>query len=230
VKKVAILQSNYIPWKGYFDIIKCVDEFVLLDDVQFTRRDWRNRNLIKTRNGLKWLTIPVDVKGQYFVPIKDVSTSNNDWRLDHWNQLTETYKKAAHFETYGTQFRQLYLNDDEKSLSKINFKFISHINKLLNIPTPIRWSMDFKAPNEKTERLLHICKCLNADVYLSGPAAKDYLDVELFRRHNIEVEWANYSNYPVYNQHYPPFEHNVSIIDLLFHEGENAAHYLKDNV
>lgn len=230
MKKVAILQSNYIPWKGYFNIIKAVDEFVLLDNVQYTRRDWRNRNLIKTKNGLKWLTIPVEVKGQYLTNIKDVTTVDNSWRLIHWNQINETYKDAPFFKTYQAFFRDLYLNDEEKNLSTINFKFINQINLLLNILTPIRWSMEFDTPAEKTERLLHICKHLNADIYLSGPAAKSYLDLDLFRQHNIEVEWADYSNYPQYNQHYPPFEHFVSIVDLLFHEGQNSINYLKDKL
>ena len=230
MKKVAILQSNYIPWKGYFNIIKCVDEFVFLDNVQFTRRDWRNRNLIKTKNGLKWLTIPVDVKGQYLANIEDISTADNNWRKQHWNQLTDTYRKAPFFASLETFFKDLYLQDDERNLSRINSKFIFEINNLLNITTPIRWSREFDTPAEKTERLLQICKSLGASTYLSGPAAKDYLDVALFQQHNISVEWADYSGYASYDQHYPPFEHGVSIVDLLFHEGPNAIHYLKDKL
>lgn len=230
MKKVAILQSNYIPWKGYFNIIKCVDEFVFLDNVQFTRRDWRNRNLIKTKNGLKWLTIPVEVKGQYLANVQDISTADNAWRKQHWNQLSDAYRKAPFFGTLETFFKDLYLNDDERNLSLVNSKFIHEINKLLNIVTPIRWSREFDTPVEKTERLLQICKILGATTYLSGPAAKSYLNVELFQQHNIEVEWADYSGYAEYDQHFPPFEHGVSIVDLLFHQGYNAIHYLKEKL
>src|SRR5688572_25853676 len=121
-KRVAIIQSNYIPWKGYFDIIQSVDEFVLLDDVQYTRRDWRNRNLIKTPNGTKWLSIPVQVKGNYSIQIKDVLTSDDLWRGDHWNAITEAYRKCAYFSTYQDRFENIYLRDSEQALSQINFK------------------------------------------------------------------------------------------------------------
>jgi len=230
LKKVAILQSSYIPWKGYFNIIKAVDEFVLLDNVQFTRRDWRNRNLIKTSSGLKWLTIPVAVKGQYLINISEVLTFDNEWRRAHWNQIQQVYQKANYFNFYAPVFERLYLDDDERKLSVINYKFIKQINLLLKIATPIRWSTEFETSLEKTERLFQICKELQADVYVSGPAAKSYLDVDFFRKNRIDVAWADYSNYPEYNQPYPPFEHGVSIIDLLFHEGPNAIHFLKDTL
>jgi hypothetical protein len=229
-KTVAIIQSNYIPWKGYFNIIKCVDEFVLLDDVQYTRRDWRNRNLIKTSSGLKWLSIPVNVKGQFTVCIKDVSTAGSDWRLDHWRQISSAYSKSAFFKSLAHHFEKLYLQDDEENLSAINLKFINLINSLLNITTPIRWSTEFDTPDEKMERLIHICKCLQADEYVSGAAAKTYLDVEKFQKNGIMVKWADYANYPVYNQLYEPFEHGVSIIDLLFNEGTQIHHLLKKKI
>ena len=227
-KRVAIIQSNYIPWKGYFDIIQSVDEFVLLDDVQYTRRDWRNRNLIKTPNGIKWLSIPVQVKGNYFIQIKDVLTSDDLWRADHWNAIIEAYRKCPYFSTYQDRFESIYLGDSERALSQINFKFINLINEILNIKTPIRWAMEFDSSAEKSERLFHICRSLQADEYVSGPAAKDYLNVSLFEENNMKVRWADYSNYPVYNQQFPPFEPKVSIIDLIFNEGPNAHNYLKN--
>ncbi|HMG07571.1 MAG TPA: WbqC family protein [Mucilaginibacter sp.] len=226
-KRVAIIQSNYIPWKGYFSIIKCVDEFVLLDDVQYTRRDWRNRNLIKTQTGLKWLTIPVDVKGRYLIDIKDVRTAGSEWRADHWTQIVEAYKKTPYFSFFAPLLQDIYLNEKEINLSLINYRFIILINEILNITTPIRWSMEFDSPKEKTERLVHICKSLDAVEYISGLAAKEYMDILKFEQNNIQVRWADYSNFPVYPQLYPPFEHSVSIIDLIFNEGPNAQAYLK---
>jgi len=100
MKKVAILQSNYIPWKGYFDMIGLVDEFILYDDMQYTRRDWRNRNKIKTPNGLAWLTIPVEVKGKYFQKINETIISEPQWAKDHWATIKQFYSKARFFKDY----------------------------------------------------------------------------------------------------------------------------------
>lgn len=227
MKRVAIIQSNYIPWKGYFNIIRDTDEFVLLDDVQYTRRDWRNRNLIKTEHGLKWLTIPVSVRGNFYTRIKDVNVAENSWRADHWNTIVSVYKGAKYFSKYREQFEALYLMDDECNLSKINLKFIELINSILSITTPLRWSMEFNAPSGKSDRLVHICKELNATEYVSGPAARGYLDEAQFNQNGISVHWADYQNYPVYTQLTAPFEHSVSIIDLIFNEGPNVHDYLK---
>ena len=229
-KKVAIIQSNYIPWKGYFHIIQSVDDFVLLDDVQYTRRDWRNRNLIKTKSGLKWLTIPVEVKGNYHAKINEVCSVGSAWRLQHWNYIREAYQHSRYYQTLSPDFKELYLGSEEINLSKINLSFIKLINLLLNINTPLHWSMDFGEPSEKTERLVHICQCLNATAYLSGSAAKEYLNVDLFLDKGIEVLWADYSGFKEYSQLHPPFEHGVSVIDLLFNEGPNALTYLKDKL
>lgn len=229
-KKVAIIQSNYIPWKGYFNIIKDVDEFVLLDDVQYTRRDWRNRNLIKTRHGLKWITIPVDVKGRFDSKINEVETHGLEWRAQHWNQLVEAYREAPFFDQYKSIFQSLFIHDSENRLSIINYKFIATINALLGIKTPIRWSSDFETPSDKTNRLVYICKCLNADEYISGPAAKTYLNEDEFRKNHIQVRWANYDGYKEYPQLYPPFEHGVTILDLLFNQGESAKDFLKMSI
>jgi len=227
MKKIAILQSNYIPWKGYFDLINMVDEFILYDDVQYTRRDWRNRNKIKTPKGLQWLTIPVEVKGKYFQKIKDTKISDSNWKIKHWTQITQNYKKAKYFKNYKDLFKELYLNCNEIYLSQINYKFIIAINEILGIKTKIRWSSEFDLANEKNERLLEICKDCNADIYLSGPAAKDYLDEKLFEKEGIKVEWMDYSGYPEYSQLYPPFEHGVTILDLIFNEGDNAKKFMK---
>lgn len=230
-KRVAIIQSNYIPWKGYFNIIKCVDHFVLLDDVQYTRRDWRNRNLIKTKDGLKWLTIPVAVKNNYQIKIKDVEVAGNEWREDHWNQLKNAYRTSKSFKAISPFFENLYLRNSERNLSMINYSFIAQIVSLLNIETVLHWSMEFSgAPTGRTERLVHICKSLNATEYLSGQAANDYLDVKMFESEKIKVVWADYSGYQSYEQLHPPFEHGVSILDMLFNEGIGSVHLLKDKL
>ena len=228
MKRVAILQSNYIPWKGYFDMINMVDEFILYDDVQYTRRDWRNRNKIKTPNDLQWLTIPVQVKGKYHQKIKDTMVVDNEWSKKHWSAITHNYNKATFFEEFKNLFEELYLGCEEKYLSSINYRFITAINKLLGINTKISWSMDYELGDEgNTEKLVTLCKQAGADTYLSGPAAKDYMDEDLFKQEGITVEWMDYSGYLEYSQLYSPFEHRVSIIDLIFNEGENAKNFMK---
>ena len=216
MKKVAISQSNYIPWKGYFDLINKVDEFILYDDAQFTRRDWRNRNKIKTLNGLQWLTIPVDVKGKYFQKIKETKISDKNWGMKHWQQIKQNYSKARYFKKYKDMFAELYLNCNEEYLSKINYKFIITINQILGIKTKIKFSDEFEICGNQTEKLLNICKQCEANIYISGPAAKNYFDEQLAKKNNIQVQWMNYSNYDEYEQLFPPFEHGVSILDLIF--------------
>ena len=226
-KRIAILQSNYIPWKGYFDLINLVDEFIIYDDMQYTKRDWRNRNKIKTPQGLKWLTIPVEVKGKYYQKINETKISNQEWGKNHWIQIVQNYKKTPYFKEYQAIFEELYLNSNEEYLSKINYNFIKVINHILNIKTKIKYSSEFDLVDGKSERLLGICKDCNADIYLSGPAAKGYLDEKLFEEEGIKVQWMDYSNYPTYNQLYPPFEHSVTILDLIFNEGSNATKFMK---
>ncbi|NQY95240.1 MAG: WbqC family protein [Campylobacteraceae bacterium] len=227
MKKIAILQSNYIPWKGYFDLINMVDEFILYDDMQYTRRDWRNRNKIKTSSGLKWLSIPVDVKGKYFQKISETKISESDWGKKHWSILKQHYSKTKYFKDYKDVFEDLYLNCDEMYLSQINYKFIKVVCKILGITTKIRWSSEFKLMDGQTEKLLGICKNCDADIYLSGATAKDYFDEELSEKENIKVEWMDYSGYDEYTQLFSPFEHGVSILDLIFNEGTKATKYMK---
>jgi len=227
MKKIAILQSNYIPWKGYFDLINMVDEFVLYDNMQYTKRDWRNRNKIQTSEGLKWLSIPVEVKGKYFQKINETKISDKEWGKKHWAMIKQNYSKAPYFKDYKNLFEELYLNNTEEYLSQINYKFIVAICQILEVTTKIRWSSEFKLVNGQTEKLLGICKDCQADIYLSGPAAKGYFDESLAQKENIKVEWMDYSGYKEYHQLFEPFEHGVSILDLIFNEGSQATMYMK---
>ena len=227
---MAILQSNYIPWKGYFDLINLVDEFILFDDMQYTRRDWRNRNQIKTRAGLQWLTIPVVVKGNFFQKIKDTRVSDQGWAKRHWDSITHNYSKATHFAFYRELFESLYLGSQESFLSQINYAFVTAICKILGINTQISWSYDYTSVEGKTERLVSICKQAGATTYISGPAARDYIDETLFNAEGISLEYMDYSSYPEYRQLFPPFEHRVSVIDLIFNEGPDAPRYMKSFV
>ena len=225
-KKAAILQSNYIPWKGYFDMINMVDEFILYDDVQYTKNDWRNRNQIKAKNGKHWITIPVHQENLEQM-IKDTSASNDIWRKKHWKTIIQNYSKAKHFNDYKELFEKLYLDSNERLLSRINHRFLIAICGILGIKTKISWSMDYRLIDGQTERLVDLCKQVCATEYLSGPAAKDYIDENLFKSEGISIQYMDYTGYPEYDQLYPPFDHAVSIIDLIFNEGPDASKYMK---
>lgn len=220
--KVSISQSNYIPWKGYFDLIRKSDVFVLYDDMQFTKRDWRNRNQIKTHNGLLWLSIPVLAKGKFFQKINETEINGNDWAIGHWRSIRESYSKAPFFKENEEFFADLYENAKElKLLSEVNSLFIKSICSLLKIETRIISSSEFELKDDRNERLLHICQCLNADTYISGPAAQAYMDINIFNRSKINVEWMDYSHYQEYKQLHGSFTHNVTILDLIFNTGRS---------
>src|SRR5438132_136912 len=156
-KRIAIIQSSYIPWKGYFDIIGSVDEFVMLDDVQFTRRDWRNRNKIKTAQGLQWMTIPVTSRGRYHQTIDETKISA-PWVEKHWRTISHNYGRASHFRAFAPAVRVLYeMAGDETHLSRANFQLIEGICRILGIHTPpLRWSRDYQTTGARSERLLSI--------------------------------------------------------------------------
>ncbi len=226
-KRVAIVQSNYIPWRGYFDLIRSVHEFILFDDMQYTRRDWRNRNQIKSPAGLMWLTIPVNVKGKYLQRIKDTVVSDDRWNLDHWKTIVHCYSKAKYFAEYRELFEDLYLNTKETYLSLINFRFLTAICGLLGVKRKISWSGDYELRGDKTERLIDLCKQAGATEYLSGPKAKTYLKEDMFKQEGINICYMDYSGYREYSQLYPPFQSAVSIIDLIFNEGPRAREFMK---
>lgn len=227
MKRVAILQSNYIPWKGYFDLIASVDEFVFYDVAQYTKNDWRNRNKIKTPNGMQWLTIPVKQE-RLEQTILETRISDNKWNIKHWKSISNAYSKAKFFKEYRDAFEQLYLSSHELCLSRINYKFIQLINTLLGVKTQLSFADDYVLVNGKNERLVDLCRKLEATHYISGPAAQAYLDEGLFRSEGICVEWMDYSEYPEYEQLHPPFEHAVSVIDLIFNQGPDSAKYMKN--
>lgn len=228
MKKIAILQSNYIPWKGYFDMIASVDEFILYDDMQYTRRDWRNRNKIMTPVGLQWLTIPVMVKGKFYQKICETKVANHEWIDDHWKAVQMNYARARYFNEFKDCIKSVYEScREEEYLSQINYRFLTKICEILNIHTKITWSSDYHLVDGKTERLVGLVKEAGGDLYLSGPAAKNYIVEDCFRQAKIALVWMDYSGYPEYTQLSSQFEHGVSILDLIFNEGPNARNFMK---
>jgi hypothetical protein len=187
-KKVAILQSNYIPWKGYFDIIAAVDEFILYDDMQFTKNDWRNRNQIKTPQGVQWISIPV---GQCIGRrIRDVELPDNKWKSKHWKTLENNYRRAPHFEEIASIFKPLYLDSAFSHLSQLNRCFVEAVCNYLGIKTVISNSWNYAVREGKTERLVDLCLQSGATEYISGPAARDYIEDNLFAEQGIKKKMS----------------------------------------
>lgn len=226
-KRAAIVQSNYIPWKGYFDLIASVDEFILYDDVQFTRRDWRSRNVIKVPGGVQWLTIPVRVKGRYLQTIRETEIDGREWCVNHWKALNQSYRRAQYFDEVAREFEPLYLEQSFTHLSVLNRAFIERVCAFLGILTRITYSSDYKLEAGRTERLAGICEQVGACEYVSGPAARDYVDESVFAARSIRLEWFDYQGYPQYPQLWGAFEHRVTILDLLFSCGKNSSKYMK---
>lgn len=222
--KVGIIQSNFLPWRGYFDFIQEVELFILHDDLQYTKGDWRNRNKIKTPRGSEWISVPVSYKhSSQLIQETSIDYSTN-WPRRMLNRIQESYRQAPFFELYYSQLTSL-LEQPANSISELNFRLIRWVCDLLKIGTPLRMSVDFQPQGTKTERLIGMLTKAKATIYLSGPAARDYLIPELFNQAGIRLEYKKYE-YPPYEQLYPPFDGAVSVIDLLFMTGENARNNL----
>ncbi|WP_246661464.1 WbqC family protein [Tardiphaga sp. vice352] len=231
-KSVVITQSNYLPWRGYFDLLRSADEIVLLDSVQYTRRDWRNRNLIKTPQGAGWITISVEVKGRYLQAIDETRISDPDWARTHKRTIELAYRKAPCFtETADWLFALLDEVAEQPLLSVVNEITLKRICGKLSVDIPMRRCTDLidrerLAGLDPTDRLIALAQAAGATRYLTGPAARSYLNVDRFRDAGIEVEWMRYDVYPPYPQLWGPFVPGVSIIDLFFNTGADATRYL----
>lgn len=226
MKRVAILQSNYIPWKGYFDIIHDVDTFIFYDDVQYTVRDWRNRNRIKTETGLQWLSVPVgDDRNRRICDVP--MPSNRGWADEHWRKIVRAYRSAPYFEMYRGYFESIYLGSEWTSLSEMNQSMAVGISgDLLGITTQFDSSVNYPLTGSKADRILELLRLSGATSYVSGPSARAYVNDERFAEAGIDVTWKNYEGYPAYPQLHGAFSHHVTILDLLFHTGPAAAWHI----
>jgi hypothetical protein len=223
--RVAVLQSNYLPWKGYFDIINDVDTCIFYDDVQYTKNDWRNRNRIKTPAGGQWLTVPSGASLDRLVC--EVTLPESSWQSKHWKSLQQNYSRAPFFGRYRDFFEHAYLGTRWESLSELNQFLIKSVSRqFLGITTRFEDSRRFLLTGQKQERLMRLLEQAGCSHYLSGPAGAGYLDEKAFVRAGIRLGYKDYSGYPVYEQLHPPFEHRVSIIDLLFNVGEDAPDFI----
>lgn len=233
-KIICINQSNYLPWRGYFDLIRKSDEFIIYDHVQYTHHDWRNRNRIKTPNGLLWLTVPVEHSGRLtrHQKIDETKVSDQRWATRHLKNFRHFYRKAPYFDIVMNWLEPIYTDIlEEPLLSDINVRLLQETCSWLGIPARLLRCTDVIAGSEldqmdRTARIIRLCQMVGASHYLSGPAAKAYLDVCAMAEVGIEVEWMNYGGYATYPQLWGDFEPSVSIIDLLFCMGKKAGEYI----
>lgn len=224
--KAAILQSNYLPWPGYFDLISSVDKLVLYDTAQYTKNDWRNRNRIKTEKGLRWLTVPVRTAGRLGQAINEVELDGQDWPRSHLSQLEQAYSGAPFYECTMEAIKPVLLSG-HAYLSELNEALIRIFCQKLDIRTPLVRSEALPHKGTATEKIAQLCQGVSATTYVSGPAAQCYLDVDFLARSGIAVEWFDYPPTIPYTQQWGEFEPGVSTIDLLFNCGAGAGDYVK---
>jgi hypothetical protein len=226
-RTVGIIQPNYLPWRGYFDFINEVDVFVFLDDVQYTKRDWRNRNRIRTRDGRSvWLSVPV-LGGTDQLINEAVIDASTGWHETHLATLTHNYGKTPHFRDYVARLRPVFERRHEK-LSDLTIALTMEIAVWLGIRTEFVTASSLGATGVKDERLLELVTKLDGSTYLSGPAAAAYIQPQLWDEAGIELRFKRYPEYPVYPQIAEPFDPAVSILDLLFMVGPHAPEYIWD--
>jgi len=221
--KVGVIQSSFIPWRGYFDFINSVETFIFLDDVQFTKRDWRSRNKIKTKNGASWLTVPVEyhTRGQL---IRDTKVdSSQDWITIHRNKWYENYKGAPYID----DLLDIYniVENKYSTISQLNIELIRSICEYLNIKTQLLNSNDIKVGGSKTEKLINLLQSVGGREYVSGSNADNYLDKEAFIKAGIALEYKSYE-YPAYPQLWGEFDGAVTILDIIANCGPDAKNYI----
>jgi hypothetical protein len=226
--KCVILQPSYIPWRGYFDQINQAEVFVFYDDVQYDKHGWRNRNQIKTAQGKQWLTIPVHSGGVTVesTPIREVRIDwHTAWNKAHWKALTFAYNRAPFFHNYAPLLESFYQRHDE-FLADFTIDLTIALAEELGIgKTRFVRSSTLQASGQKTGRLVQILAELGATHYLSGPSARDYIEPDQFTAAGIALEYIKY-DYPEYPQLYPPYDGQVSILDLLFMTGPDAIQFV----
>jgi hypothetical protein len=224
--RLCIIQSCYIPWKGFFDLIGRCDQYVVYDSAQFVKQHWFNRNRIKTADGIKWLTIPVVTSGRLGQPIEKVEIAK-PWADRHWHAIKQAYGKAPYFQYHEPRAKAWYERADKQLLlTDVNMIFLKGIAELLSPRTRIARDSCYAPSGDRMNRLLEIVRAAGGTHYLSGPSARAYFDEAIFDAAGIKTEWMNYEGYPEYSQPHGAFEHTVSALDLIFNTGPDAPQYL----
>ncbi len=227
MKKIAILQPNYIPWKGVFDLINRVDVFVFYDDVQYTTKDWRNRNKIKTINGDKWLSVPVINKSKRHQLICDAMIdATKCWQKEHYRKLTYNYQKAKYFEQYKHILDTILVENKWSKISDLDIFATKLIASEIGIGAMWINTSDLKIHGAKEgEKVIKICKELGCSHFINGPSSKAFIDENLFEKEGIKLDYMTYS-YPEYEQLFQPFSHQVTVLDVLFNCGPDSKKYI----
>lgn len=222
---LAVHQPQYLPWLGYFHKIASCDLFIFLDDVQYKKREFQNRNKIKTPNGPLWLTVPVVTKGKYLQKISEVLVDNElPWNDEHWRSMEHNYAHARHFGNLKSLFSGIYGMKWEK-LSALSMKIINSVLSYLEIKTPYKMSSEYGTTSVSSQRIIDLCKKSGADTYLSGAGGREYMDEKLFADNNIKLVYQDYKH-PEYAQLHGKFEPYLSVADLLYNEGPGSAKIL----
>lgn len=229
MKRIAILQPNYLPWKGVFDLANRVDAFVFLDDVQYTTKDWRNRNRIKGPNGEIWLTVPVVSKNLREQLICDAKIDNSSsWQIKHARAIEHSYAKAPFFDDFRDFIQSIYFENEWANLADLNIQTTMALAKRLGIEVNWFRASDLGQDGQKTgEKIIKICKLLACDHFINGPSSREFMNQDLFDMNNITLEYIEYK-YPIYPQLHGEFNHQVSVLDVLFSMGPEAKKVIFD--
>jgi hypothetical protein len=221
--RVGVIQSSYVPWRGYFDFIQSVDRFVIYDDVQFSPGSWRNRNRVKTEKGLKWLTVPV--KKHLGLAVDETLIEHaHPWVEQNRGLLKSSLGKSPFFRDAVELWEQA-VGEPSKTIAELNVRLIREICAYLNIGTPLVFAREFQLTGNKTDRLIQLLRRIGATTYVSGPTAKGYLDETAFRENGIRLEYKSYV-YEPYPQPFGPFEGAVSVLDLIANVGPRSRDFL----
>jgi hypothetical protein len=223
--RVGIIQSNYLPWRGYFDFIDDVDLFIFLDDVQYTTRDWRNRNLLKTPKGTSWITVPVKYQTRSQLICETLIDYSQEWQIAHTSKFLTYYSNAPFHREVLLLWKEALSTFDE-TISQLNVRLTKMLCSYLGITTPTIMSSELKVDGSKADRLIGLLKAVNASTYLAGPSSRNYLDEKQFRKEKIGLEYKTYE-YNAYIQLWDDFVSNVSIIDLIANLGLESRKNIK---
>ncbi len=225
MRKIAMLQPNYIPWKGVFDLISRVDVFVFYDDVQYTKRDWRNRNKIKTKEGEIWLTVPVKGSGRQLICDVEIDNSKN-WQENHYKTIKNNYLKAPHFKNYEYLLEEIYLKRTWEKISDLDIFATKIIAEALGLKPKWVLASELNVQGSKDgEKVIEICKKLECNYFINGPSAREFMDEAKFKAENIQLDYIEYK-YEEYRQTFKPFVHSVSVLDVLFNCGDEAKKFI----
>ena len=223
---VAVHQPQYLPWLGYFDKMRRADVFCFLDNVQYKKNDWQNRNRIKTAQGWQWLTVPVHYR--FPQKINEVTINNGvKWKNKHLQALISNYNRSPFFKEFLDIFEQAY-SENWESLSDLNIFLIKRLRTALGLQQrPAVKASDYDLREDPTDRLIDICKALKADTYLSGQDGTVYMDLERFKQSGIRVVVQDFKH-PVYPQVFQEFQSHMSIVDLLFNCGAKSLEKIEE--